>query len=177
MLQSTQVIKFSVLFALMVSLTACGFHLRGATPLPEGLKKLYMSVPNGSFETALSDALKISGAEFVAAQSTADLALNVSRVSSNRQVATLDERGKVNSYRLILNVVYSVNNADGSVLSEEKTISDNRLYDFDPNLVVESEFEEAELLQQMEQEIAYRIVRQLSVLTRATQAQLTPQTK
>ena len=41
----------------------------------------------------------------------------------------------------------------------------SQIYNFDPSLVVQSESEEAELLEDMEEQASLRIVRQLSTIT------------
>ena len=50
------------LLLVAVSLTACGFHLRGNIPLSDGLKNMYLSAPDGSFKDLLEERLAGLGA-------------------------------------------------------------------------------------------------------------------
>lgn len=155
----------TLLLAVFASLTACGFHLRGNIPLSEGIKNMFVIAPEGTFKDQLEEVLSKAGAELAANPAGADVILNVVRAESKRKVGTLDERGKVSSYNFEFGVHYSLNDSDGEVIRKLTKLRESRRYDFDPEQVLESESEEAELLNNMEQDIALRIVRQLSTIT------------
>jgi len=91
--------------------------------------------------------------------------LTVTKVDTDRTIGTLDDRGKANSYNLVLNVNYRLQTADEKEIRELTKINETRRYNFDPAFVVETEAEEAELLESMEEEASLRIVRQLSTIT------------
>lgn len=149
----------------LFTLTACGFHLRGNIPLADSLKNMYVVAPDGSFKDQLEEVLTSAGAQLASNKASADVILNISSASSDRTVGTIDERGKANSYNLIFKVVYTLDDPEGDAIRARTVISDFRRYAFDPELVLESESEEAELLGDMEQDAALRIVRQLSTIT------------
>jgi len=71
----------------------------------------------------------------------------------------------VNSYNLSFRVEYILSDPAGDAIRPVKTLVETRQYNFDPETVVETEAEEAELLESMEQEISLRILRQLSTIT------------
>jgi LPS-assembly lipoprotein len=150
--------------ALALVLTACGFHLRGNIPLPDGIKNMFVEAPQGSFKDTLEDVITNAGGNIQSARSGGDVVLVVQQAKSDRTIGTLDERGKVNSYNLILTVKYVLNDRQGKQL-RTATLQESRRYNFNPEQVIESESEEADLLANMEQDIALRVVRQLSTVT------------
>ena len=158
-------LKNAVIVAfLAVTLSACGFHLRGNIPLPDGVKNMFVAGPSGTFLDELEDVLVNAGAVLAGSEAGGDVLLDVKKVESKRTVGTLDERGKVSSYNLELRVNYELLDPAGEII-REATLRESRRYDFRAEAVIELESEEAELLEDMEESIALRIVRQLSSLT------------
>ena len=155
----------SILTAVLaLTLTACGFHLRGNIPLPDGIKNMYIQAPTGSFKDELEILLAGAGAQLMSNKGGADVVLNVTRAKTKRTVGTLDERGKANSYNLVFTVKYSLDDPEGNAI-RSNALSEVRRYNFNPEFVVESESEEADLQEDMEEAIGLRIVRQLSSVT------------
>lgn len=150
--------------AMALVLSACGFHLRGNIPLPEGIKNMFVSGPAGTFKDQLENVLTNAGAEVRSQKVGSDVVLRIIDARSDRTVGTLDERGKANSYNLVFSVRYRLEDADGNLL-REANLSETRRYNFNAEQVIESESEEADLLEDMEEDIALRIVRQLSTVT------------
>jgi len=144
-------IKVLTLLALAFALSACGFHLRGSIPLSDSIKNMYLNAPEGNFKAELEKALTRQGANLVATKAAADVVLTVTKVDTDRTIGTLDDRGKANSYNLVLNVNYRLQTADEKEIRELTKINETRRYNFDPAFVVETEAEEAELLESMEE--------------------------
>ena len=158
-------VKFAMLILLGVSVSACGFHLRGNIPLPEGIQSMYVQAPEGPFKDQLLGRLESAGAQLAAAPSGADVVLDVTQALSDRTIGTLDTRGKVNSYNVRYKVTYNLLDTKGRSIRPTANLTETRRYDFDEQLVVESESEEAELRKDIEESIALRIVRKLSSVT------------
>ena len=152
-------------FALSLALTACGFHLRGNIPLDDGIKNMYISAPQGPFKDLLEKRLIKLGANLAAAPSGADVILNIASAQSSRTVGTLDERGKVNSYNIRFRVNYAIQDINGTAIRPNGVISESRRYNFDPAAVIESESEEAELIEDMEEEAVLTMIRKLASIT------------
>lgn len=149
---------------LAVALSACGFHLRGNIPLPDGIKNMYLFAPKGSFKEVLEEVLPNGGAVLASSKAGGDVVLNIKKATTERTVGTLDERGKVDSYNIVFRVKYVLEDPQGKQI-RKATLKESRRYNFDPELVIESESEEADLLEDMERDIALRIVRQLATVT------------
>ena len=156
-------IKFFSVISLALVLTACGFHLRGNIPLSDSIKNMHVNVPEGTFKQELEGGLTRQGA-VLSSRDNADVVLTITKVDTDRTVGTLDERGKANSFDLVLKVNYHLKAIDGTIVRDLTRLVETRRYDFDPQFVVETEAEEAELLSSMEEEIVLRIVRQLSTI-------------
>lgn len=163
--QGQKTLRFLIVATLAVSLTACGFHLRGNIPLSEGLKNIYLSAPDGSFKDLLESRLTRLGATLAATPKAADAVLNVTKAQSNRTIGTLDERGKVNSYNINFEVAYSLADAAGKAIRPDAKVRESRRYNFDPQAVIESESEEADLIEDMEEEAVLKIIRKLAAIT------------
>ena len=163
-LTKLKLINKLLLVFLCVSLSACGFHLRGTSSL-EGVENIvYLDAPRGSFEQQLLDDLRVSGVQLSNEQKASDWHLKVSQARSNREINTLNERGTVDSYRLSFIVTYSVLDADNKLLRAPQTLTESRQYVFNPVDIIESEFEEEALRNGMEKDISLRIIRHLSEL-------------
>jgi LPS-assembly lipoprotein len=159
------IIRSALLLVLAAAISACGFHLRGNIPLNENIKNMFVSAPEGPFKDQLESVLTTSGARIAASDAGADVLLVVTKAVTKRTVGTLDGLGKANSYNLKFRVTYSLNDPTGVNIRPSKTLVETRQYNFDPERVIESEAEEAELQESMEQDISLRIVRQLSSIT------------
>lgn len=149
---------------LCVSLSACGFHLRGSSSLDGADKIIYLDAPRGSFEQQLLDDLRVSGAQLSNQKKGSDWHINVSQARSRREIGTLNERGTVDSYLLSFIVTYSVLDAGNTLLRAPQTITESRQYVYDPVDIIESEFEEEALRISMEKGISLRIIRHVSEL-------------
>jgi LPS-assembly lipoprotein len=159
------IIRSALLLVLAAAISACGFHLRGNIPLDDNIKNMFVSAPDGPFKDQLEKVLTTSGARLSATEAGADVLLVVTKAETSRSVGTLDELGKANSYNLKFKVNYSLNDPAGANIRPSSRLAETRQYNFDPERVIESEAEEAELQESMEQDIALRIVRQLSSIT------------
>ena len=159
------IIRSALLLVLAAAISACGFHLRGNIPLNDNIKNMFVSAPEGPFKDQLERVLTTSGAQISATDGGADVLLMVTKAATTRLVGTLDERGKANSYTLKFKVTYSLNDPTGDNIRPSSTLVETRQYNFDPERVIESEAEEAELQESMEQDISLRIVRQLASIT------------
>ena len=157
--------RVALLLLLAISVSACGFHLRGNIPLPEGIQNMYVQAPEGPFKDQLLGRLEAAGAQLAPAPGGADVILDITQALSDRTIGTLDERGKVNSYNVRFQVRYNLLDSKGRAIRPAASLLETRRYDFDEQLVVESEAEEAQLRQDLEESISLRIVRKLSSVT------------
>lgn len=164
MFNTIRIIRSTLMLVLLLSVAACGFHLRGTTSLFNGDQSIFVVARDSAFSDKLNDALIGSGALLTADAEGAGQILQVTQAKHSREVGTLDNRGIVSSYKLKFTVTYSVSDASGQLLREPQVLTEDRHYVFVPGFVVESEQEQQALKDSMESDVALRLVRQLSTL-------------
>lgn len=148
----------------VISLTsACGFHLRGSLPLSETLMLVAVTSNDAEAAKAMAKVLESSGATVVGDESSARSVLDMYDVKFRRKVRTIDTRGKVTGYTLVYRVNYRVIGEEGDQL-KRSGLSITRDYNFDPNQVLQAEAEEESLKEDMLEELARRILWQLSTV-------------
>lgn len=159
-------IRLLLIMVFAVSLLqGCGFHLRGKVDLPPTLSVMYVKV-NGypALESELKDALRQNGVDVVSNPSESSSTVDLFNVLFERNLRTVNTRGKVTGYVLRYTVIFSVEDAGGELLLDRGVVRLTRNFDFDSTQVLQAEEEEAFLREGMEQEIALQILRRLSFI-------------
>jgi len=147
-----------VLFTLVVlALSGCGFHLQGASPLPQGIDAMYVDynddyrVGSPPLVERLQQRLREQG---LLGEVDAPAQLDIQRIDNQQRIVSVSPiDGRVAEYELTTRVVfdYSVNGA--TQLSNE-TLSVTRNYSFDDTERLAAEAEQRELLTSMHEELA-----------------------
>lgn len=152
----------SLLFAL--TLTACGFHLRGASSatLPPALSGLQVAMPGLLLEPPLlvdvRNALRAEGVGATAQGPTLMLLGEQFTV----EVLAIDTTGRVSEYLLNYALRYQVNDAAGQPLIRPTSIKLQREQSFDRLNVLATEKEQAFLKESMRQQAIAQLLRQLT---------------
>jgi LPS-assembly lipoprotein len=150
---------------LTASLTGCGFHLEGRTPLPESMKTAYVQATDmqTDFAQSLRKALLTSGSRPPADKKTASAVVSVIKDDVVRRTISVSATNKPNEYEITYTVRFSVTAGD-KVLLAPQDISASRSYSFDETRLLAKEHEESILRQAMAHDLADRVIRQLSSL-------------
>lgn len=148
-----------LLIGLLLSLSACGFHLAGSRPLPVPLKSVYIdvvspyTVSEPPLETALRGLLQRRGAKVVGAPGDAATVVRLSELNEGRQVLSLGTDGKALEFQLITSVRYEV--VSGAVeLVPPDVLRVTRDYSFNAQQVLAKEAEEERLREYIQGELA-----------------------
>ena len=144
---------------LLVSLSACGFQLRGAVELPAQLQPLYLH-EDGDAELR-NELLVLLGANNVAlAESDAQAAgqLKLGKQEKTRRVISVDSLGRAREYELNYNVFYTIKSKQ---LDAENVVKLQRELLFDPDTVLGADYEEQALYRDMKRDAARLILQQL----------------
>jgi len=149
---------------LSLAVSACGFQLQGASPLP--FDTLLVSVPeNTQFGADLRRAIRASSPDTVILNDTIDpyqaQLQQISSTRTSRQVS-LNAQGRVEEYELNLTYVFRIIDANGSIILPATTLSVVRNLPFDDRVVQAKEGEQATLFAQMENSLIARIMRRIS---------------
>ncbi len=172
--------KKIIVSLLVLSLSACGWHLRGSAT---GEDKLAMTSPldlviatkddHSPLINALRQSLpgyKIN--ELTSATANA-LTLNLSREVLDKRTAGVGSDALTSAYEIILRVDYSVSNAQGVITPRDTNARISRTYNYNVNNANGAAQEEELVLREMRRELANSILRRvknLSVKTPATSA-------
>lgn len=160
------IIRFLLVSALIYSISACGFHLRGQIDVPDSISVLAIQTDDTDLYRSLVEALDFSGVTVVQSSADAKALLDLHKVEFERKVRTIDDRGKVTGYNLIYRVFFKVTSAKGEKLRQSAVVA-RRDFNFDPDLVLQKEIEENALREDMVKELTRSILRQLSTIAAA----------
>jgi len=147
--------------ALLV-LAGCGFHLRGAVPLPAVMHKTYV---DGDSATTLVRELKLdlhgAGVQVMRAPTQASAILRIIEARQASRVLSVDASGQVREYELSLAVRYALTGPHGAQLAAPRHVVVVRDYTFDPNNPLAKANEKELLRKEMERDAARSILRRL----------------
>jgi LPS-assembly lipoprotein len=153
--------------AALALLAGCGFHLRGQGDLPQNMGPVYLQV---QAESALTRELRQSfdRRNIVLAGSAAQArtVLRITREDSGRRVLSVGSGGRAREYELYHVVEFDVRGPGEAVRLEHQALTAIRDYSFDETQVLGKAGEEAVLREDMNRELASRILRQLSLVSR-----------
>jgi len=152
--------RYLLLFTLLLSLTACGFHLRGSVQLPPELAEMALrdASPATDILPELRRALKN---ENIRLNETAPLVLQLKAEQYGKRVLSVDSSGRAQEYGLSYTVRFSMQGNDGAVWLTEQAVTENRDLRFDANAVLGTASEERLLKTEMRRDAVLQILRRL----------------
>lgn len=163
------VMRFIALWLIAgILIGGCGFHLRGNIPLSETLSLVAVESDDNSLQQEMIEALEGAGASVVGDAAAAKAVLKLHDITYERVVRSLDTRGKVNGYRLIYSVSFTVTGQDGAEIRKSRPLRVERDFNFDSNQLLQTENEERALREDMVRDMAQRIIRQLATIASRT---------
>ncbi len=149
--------------SLIFSLFGCGFQLKGESRLPDNLQQINLSLSeDDDFNNSLIKQLKSSGAFIVQSKQAAFLSVRLDKLPE-LIVAQSSSTG-LQIERLKINVEYSVRDAQGQWLVQQKTIVQSRDFEADSNQLLAKNNEKIKLYTQMKQNLARMMIYQLQLL-------------
>ncbi|MGH8494125.1 MAG: LPS assembly lipoprotein LptE [Moraxellaceae bacterium] len=154
--------SFLLSLALVLGLSACGFHLRGSYKVPAFLQEISLrnQVDNKDFEKEMRLALERSNI----LPEGGEVLLEITREDINRQTSTVDSSAKAAEYTLIYTVEYRVGTSDGKVYGDRQALILRRSYQYSNTNVVGKNTEEETLIRELRVDAAQQIVRQLTAM-------------
>ena len=155
---------FSLLLIACI-LSACGYHLRGSYQLPQHLSPIYLNKDSMSLllYKELRAALKASGTELATDRSAAASELWVVHEQRSRDVLSVDSKGRAREYGLKYSVSFSLK-SNGEVVIDNSNILLNRTLLFNPDAVLGTQQEQANIYQDMIRDGSSQILLRLQAL-------------
>jgi len=135
--------KFLCMSVAALLLVACGFHLRGSSPLPAEMSVTYIS-GTGEFEALYDDlrtALESQGSRVTQERDKATAVINILENKSSTNVLTVNLSGKALEYLIRQSIHFEVTAADGHMLIDKQSVTASRTMKFNSNSVLSSERE------------------------------------
>ena len=113
---------------ILLMLSACGYHLRGAIDLPEALKKMYVHGASRRLMTAIDRTFRTTEGKLVSTPEQAGMILNVLDEYYQRRTISLSSTGYSNEYELVYRLTFDLMDSEGSKLVSNQTIEVMRSY-------------------------------------------------
>ncbi len=149
--------------ALTLFLAACGFHIRGATPLP--FDSLYTNINlNTQFGARLQRAIQANSpsTRIVAQRSEADVSLLQTDDSEHLRQLSLDADGRIEEYELRLTFTFELVDRHGETLLEPTTLESLRELPYSESVVQAKESEIHRNFNDMRDLLIHRIMSRIS---------------
>jgi LPS-assembly lipoprotein len=158
----SSVLVIAILLIAM-TLSSCGFQLRGQAPLP--YKTLFIETPGYSlFANNLERAiLSSSKTRIVQSREEAEAVLTILAESQERRILSLSSGGKVREFELRYKVAYRLIDRAGKDLAQPGQIELRRDLTYDDTEVLSKELEEQLLYRDMKTDAVQQMMRRLSV--------------
>ena len=148
---------------IILVLTSCGFHLRGAYRLPFQMENTFIKTADENSELirVLKRTLKASNINVVKTEQQAQAVLRVFNEQQSKRVISVDTQGRAQEYALNYQVSFDVAATDLEFLIKEQTIKLQRDFLFDTEDVLGKGREEATLIKDMQQDVVRLIMLRL----------------
>jgi LPS-assembly lipoprotein len=133
-------------------LDACGFHPRGAAPLPPEMTITCLE----GYDTLTDDfrtALESHGARVTRNRGKATAILKILKNDSGTDVLSVDLSGRVLEYRIYQNIDFEVIAADGHMLVDQQSVTASRVMKFNVNGVLGSEREWETIRRELQRDV------------------------
>jgi LPS-assembly lipoprotein len=147
-----------VVFAIIAG---CGFHLRGEAKYD--FKSIFVSSPPGlPFTTELRRSVQgAGGVQIVPTAEQAEVILEVTSVTEDKEVLSLSGGGKVREFLLSTRVLFRVHDRAGNDWLPTSEVLIRRSYTYNDTEALAKEAEEARLRREMQSDAVQQIVRRL----------------
>jgi LPS-assembly lipoprotein len=166
-------LKRAIPVALVLALSACGFHLRSALVLPPDLGPVrVVSVDRYSpLAESLAQALTRAGAVPATEHTTDATVLDLMAEQWGDRPISLDELGRAQEYSLRYAVTFELRRPDGTTIVPRQTIELARDYVSNPVQAIGTEGEREILQGEMRREMVASVLRRLDAVARRATAE------
>lgn len=158
--------------ALVLSLSACGFHLRNALELPDNLGPVRVASadPYSPLAQSLTLALERSGAAIAGTDMRDSAVLDVLSERWGDTPVSVDAIGRTQELSLRYAVSFEMRGATGNVLVPQQTIELARDYVSNPTNSIGTEGEREILVRELRREMVASVMRRIDTVSRSDAA-------
>jgi LPS-assembly lipoprotein len=152
----------SVLLVVGLSLSACGFHLRGSVQLPPVMARTYVEAGRaGELAEDLRELLRSSGVQLVGSKPEASAVIRLLGDQRERRVIAVDTSGAASAYELSYQARFELLDGDGAVLLGGQSLSRSRDLNFDGANVLGKSREEEQIYAALRSDVAAAILQRI----------------
>jgi LPS-assembly lipoprotein len=148
--------------SLVASLSACGFHLRGATDV--SFSSIFIQGNPLTISKNLVKSLNTNGVKVLPSAEGAEMLLEMVGEESEKRILSLAGRGTVNEFELFYRVHYRTKVAGAELWSPTQTVEARRDFTYDDANLLAKQGEEKRLYENMQQDVLSNLMRRLSSL-------------
>ena len=167
---------------LVLTLSACGWHLRGSA---SGDDKLAMTAPmnlvinakdnHSPLVNSLRESLHSYKINEVKAATGATLTLNIGVEKLDRRTAGVGSDALTSAYEMTMTAQYSISNAEGTLTPKDTMARTSRTYNYNVNNANGAEQEELLTITEMRRELAHSILRRVKSINAKAQTPAKPE--
>ncbi len=156
-----------LVFACFLSLSACGFHLRGSEQGGAPLPPVVIAGEAGGLHLELRARLRAAGGEVVETLAAAQWVVRLLSEERERRVLSVGSSGTVEEYEIHYAARFAIEDKAGQTRTGPETVSQVRSYAFSESAVLGKDAEQEALVNDMRREVAWQIVQRLRSLAEA----------
>ncbi len=149
--------------ALFMLLSACGFALRGVTPMP--FDRMYVGIPDTTqFGADVRRALRAASPNTTLVDTPKEAQAILQQVNDSRTLreVSLNAQGRVESYELGINYTFRLIDAQGRALVPDTTLSIYREMPYDDQVVQAKQGQIDTLFKAMQRDLVSRVLRRIT---------------
>jgi len=149
--------------ALVMLLAACGFQMRGVTPMP--FKTMYVGLPDNSrFGADVRRSIRAASPDTRLVATPKEAEVTLQQVADNRTLrdVSLNAQGRVEEYELGIQFTFRLIDAKGNALIPDTTLSAYRQMPYDDQVMQAKEDQIRVLYEDMQQSLVSRLIRRLT---------------
>jgi len=150
-----------LIMALLIS--ACGYHLRGALELPQGMKNVYLEGGSAQLREQFQRAMEVSSVQLASSPESAGLIVKIYEEDSRRRALSLSSGGTANDFELSYRFEYELLDSKNKVLMPRQPIEIKREYYNDQVAIIAKGNEESTIRDEMYQQAVRSIVNRARV--------------
>jgi LPS-assembly lipoprotein len=147
---------------LIISLSACGFHLRGAADVP--FNSIFIQGNTLVITKNLNKSLSNNGVKVLTSAEGAEMLLEMVGEESEKRILSLAGAGTVNEFELYYRVHYRTKPAGTELWSQTQTVEARRDFTYSDANLLAKQGEEKRLNENMQQDVISNLIRRLSAL-------------
>ncbi|MGH8040798.1 MAG: LPS assembly lipoprotein LptE [Rudaea sp.] len=161
-----KLLRFPAIFAVVLTLAACGFQLRGEANLSADLHRVHVSVsdPFSPLGRDVAAALTRAGASVADAPGDGIAEIDLANVSLSPVVRSVGANALVNEFSMVYHVELSIQTSAGKSLLATQVIEHTRDYTFDQTQAIGSNAEQDEIKKGMERDMVQAVMRKIEAV-------------